>query len=882
MTRLRFGLLLCLSALVLWTARTNTVDTVLVSKGATWKYFAQGTLPAATWATTAYDDSAWPSGPAQLGYGDGDEATVVGYGPDAANKYITTYFRRSFTVADPSLYQSLALSILRDDGAVVYLNGTEVYRTNMPAGAVAYATSASTAVSGADETTTFYNAVVSASTLVAGTNVLAVELHQSGGTSTDISFDLQLLGSTGVQMTRGPYLQMGTPTSVNVRWRTNSGTNSQVRYGLDPANLQWSTSDATLTTEHEVRLTALTPGTTYYYAVGSTTTTLAGDASHYFVTAPPTGTAQPTRIWVLGDSGTADANARAVRDGFYSVNGGSTWANLWLMLGDNAYNSGTDAEFQPAVFDMYPATLRQSVLWPTIGNHDGTSADSATGTGPYYDIFTMPKSGEAGGLASGTEAYYSFDYGNIHFICLDSFETNRAVGSPMLTWLQNDLASTTQDWIVAFWHHPPYSKGSHDSDTDAAMTQMRANVLPILDAGGVDLVLAGHSHSYERSYLLDGHYGVSSTLTSAMKLDGGSGREDGTGAYTKTTLGPAQHQGVVYGVAGSSGQIAGGTLNHPAMFVSLNVLGSMVLDVSNGRLDARFIDNLGATRDYFTIKKGGGIAPAITTTSFPDGTLGVPYSSTLAASGGVLPYTWGLSAGQLPAGLQLDPQSGAVTGTPVAPAGTASFTASVTGGDSLSSTRSFTLRTAAAVAVQTTTLPNASTGTLYNQTLTATGGLAPYTWSLVGGSLPAGLSLSASGVVGGTPTAAGTSTFTVRATDAGSPARAGDRALSVTVTTAVPGAFAKTSPANSARSVSRTPTLSWGASSNAASYQYCIDTTNNNTCNATWVSTGTARSAVLATLSRSTTYYWQVRAVNASGQTLANSGTWWRFTTVNR
>ena len=128
---------------------------------------------------------------------------------------------------------------------------------------------------------------------------------------------------------------------------------------------------------------------------------------------------------------------------------------------------------------------------PRSGNHDGYTADSASQTGPYYDIFSLPRPGEAGGLASGTEAYYSFDYANIHFICLESFETNRSTSGPMLTWLRNDLASTTQPWIVAFFHHPPYSKGSHDSDTEIELKEMRQNALPILENAGVDLVLSG-------------------------------------------------------------------------------------------------------------------------------------------------------------------------------------------------------------------------------------------------------------------------------------------------------------------------------------------------------------------------------------------------------
>jgi hypothetical protein len=121
-----------------------------------------------------------------------------------------------------------------------------------------------------------------------------------------------------------------------------------------------------------------------------------------------------------------------------------------------------------------------------------------------------------------------------------------------------------------------------------------------------------------------------------MKKNAGSGREDGTGAYAKPTGGKAPHEGTVYGVAGSSGQVSGGTLNHPAMFVSMAVLGSMVLDVNNDRLDARFIDNTGATRDYFTVRKGA-TPVTITTTTVPGATVVCPIR-TLAAVGGTTPY----------------------------------------------------------------------------------------------------------------------------------------------------------------------------------------------------------------------------------------------------
>ena len=408
------------------------------------------------------------------------------------------------------------------------------------------------------------------------------------------------------QVVRGPYLQLGTPTSIEIRWRTDLPTTSRVRYGASPGNLLQSVQDTVATTEHRLTLTGLTPDTKYFYAVGTATTVLAGDdAQHFFVTSPLPGTARPVRIWILGDSGTKDNNARAVRDAYYEFTG-ERHTDLWLMLGDNAYNAGSDAEYQAAVFEnMYEQMLIKSVLWPTLGNHDDNTA-SVPGPYPYYDIFSLPTAGEAGGMPSGTEAYYSFDYANIHFVCLNSTEGSlRDVNSPMWVWLEEDLAANTQDWTIAFWHHPPYSKGSHNSNKERELIQMRERALPILEAYGVDLVLSGHSHSYERSFLVDQHYGKEHTLVDSMIIDGGDGRPDGDGAYHKPTAGPAPHEGAVYVVAGSSGKTSPHSgLNHPIMVTGLKVLGSVALDIAGLRLDAAFIDTAGTVLDYFTILKG--------------------------------------------------------------------------------------------------------------------------------------------------------------------------------------------------------------------------------------------------------------------------------------
>jgi len=415
-------------------------------------------------------------------------------------------------------------------------------------------------------------------------------------------------------LTRGPYLQQGSSSSMMIKWRTDLPAPSNINYGTQLSELS-SNASGVAGTDHSVLISGLAANTRYYYAlVDDQGGILAGgDSSHYFYTSPVVGSTEPARVWVIGDSGTANSNAIAVKDA-YLARTGAEYTDLWIMLGDNAYSDGTDSEYQAAVFNIYPELLKQSPLWSTLGNHDGHSANSASQDGPYYDIFSLPSNGEVGGVPSGTEAYYSFDYGQIHFISLESYETDRAVNGPMLTWLVNDLEATTQPWIIAFWHHPPYTKGSHNSDSETRLIQMRENALPILESYGVDLVLSGHSHSYERSYLIDSHYGSSSSFNEVMKLDGGDGDKTGDGSYQKTVQVKEPNKGAVYLVAGSSGKVSGGTLDHPAMFASFSLLGSVILEVVENELTANFLDNNNIVRDSFTILKGSDLLPPEVTT----------------------------------------------------------------------------------------------------------------------------------------------------------------------------------------------------------------------------------------------------------------------------
>lgn len=356
-----------------------------------------------------------------------------------------------------------------------------------------------------------------------------------------------------------------------------------------------------------------------------------------------------------------------------------------------------------------------------------------------------------------------------------------------------------------------------------------------------------------------------------------------TSTLNAATIGTAYNQSLVAtgGLVPNTWSVASGALPAGLALSSSGVItGTPTAAAKNATFTARVTDSAGRTA---TVSLSIRVNVAITTASVVGATQGVAYSQTLASVGGLssTPHTWSVTAGSPPTGLAMS-STGILSGTPAVTATTATFTVSVTDGTSEGiATRSYTLTVSPPLAITTSSLPNATIGTAYSQTLSASGVSGSATWSVVSGSLPAGLVLSPStGVISGTATSgAVSSNFTVRVADTSG--RTSDRALSITVLAAAgPGAFNKSSPANSATRVSRTPTLQWANSTGAVRYEYCVDRTNNNACDGAWVSAGTAVSVTLSRLPTRTIHYWQVRAVGSSAATtFANTGTWWRFTT---
>jgi hypothetical protein len=174
-------------------AGSDALAAPLVPRGAVWRFLDNGSNPGTSWTGISFNDAAWSSGPARLGYGGDGEVTTVNFGGNPGAKYITTYFRQAFEIADPDVFRSLKLRVVRDDGVRVFLNAVEVFRSNLPAGNIGFATNASSALSGGDE----FIAVetnLSPALLRRGLNVVAAEVHQSSGGSSDLGFDLALDG----------------------------------------------------------------------------------------------------------------------------------------------------------------------------------------------------------------------------------------------------------------------------------------------------------------------------------------------------------------------------------------------------------------------------------------------------------------------------------------------------------------------------------------------------------------------------------------------------------------------------------------------------------------------------------------------------------------
>lgn len=486
------------------------------------------------------------------------------------------------------------------------------------------------------------------------------------------------------------FLEQVGPDSAIISWR---GDATSVCVGQERTQLATRIEGTRDQSHTRARITGLQPDTTYHYSLGGAPVAPLGQT---FRTAPPRGQSPEdgnVHIWILGDSGTAEergmdgelehpGEAAAVRDGFYTYN--RTQADdepldLVLFLGDTAYPSGTDEDWQGNYFDFFQNLLKSTYAVNTIGNHemgqaeiniclfiempqcedgafmyaigggsqssdpmsydeDGDGVPEGSGP-PYLENFMLPANGELGGVPSGTELYYSIDYANVHVVSLDSQVSNRdpQKRAAQRDWLIEDLKANEMDWTVVIFHHPVYSKGqNHDSDVEDAEIWMRETFAPVFEKYGVDVVYNGHAHSYERSWYITGHYGLSDTFDAEkhaeLNPDGTPSLGQTQTPYPQVSVMSQADDKTVYTVAGNAGHVSfegednlcppgemygcrpREWLQHPAhrtfdkladdyMPNGIFRIGSIVVDATADTLTSRFIDDKGEVLDYFIITK---------------------------------------------------------------------------------------------------------------------------------------------------------------------------------------------------------------------------------------------------------------------------------------
>jgi hypothetical protein len=371
----------------------------------------------------------------------------------------------------------------------------------------------------------------------------------------------QALVDEGPALPRAPYLQSVGATQAVVAFRTGASCTPLVRYGVGNA-LDRSAVATVSSWRHGVKLTGLTPGQRHSYGVeacGSRT------APRSFVTAPAPGTPR-VHFVALGDFGTGGTSQAQV---IKAIEQQAARPELLLALGDNAYSSGTEDEFQQRLFRPMASLLSQVPMFASLGNHEYVTNQGQ----PYLDNFYLPANNPA-----QTERYYSFDWGHVHFVALDSncviglASADRCTLAAQKSWLAQDLAATRQPWKVVFFHHPPWSSGEHGSQL-----KMRREFAPLFEQYGVDLVLTGHDHNYERSKPMRGD-----------------------------AVAPSGTRGIVYVVVGSGGaSLRAFSGSQPSWSAVRNAAAYGHLDVvvEGGTLRARFLTPAGAAVDSWTLSK---------------------------------------------------------------------------------------------------------------------------------------------------------------------------------------------------------------------------------------------------------------------------------------
>jgi len=459
----------------------------LITKGSSWKYLSDGSDQDSAWQKLAFNDSNWSEGLAQLGYGDGDEVTVVDYGSNSSDKPITTYFRHKFFISDTTGYKKLLFRVLKDDGVVLHLNGNEVVRcTHMPTYEIDYRTSVWLEAKGDDERTFFFEYTINLDDLIIGENIIAAEIHQRNGSDPDMSFDLEMILHKGRDFLKQPYLiYTADDSQMRINWQLNMANNCQLQWGMDE-----SYSIGNITTDentddhlHQYTIKNLQPHKKYFYRV----TALEDSFKSSFVTSPDSSSKNISFI-VYGDTRTYPGRSNMVADAMLEYLGQNPQFQTFLLhSGDIVDDGGLEEHWNDEFFTPALKSLRKLIsqipFIAAFGNHEKPGD-------LFRKYFPLPFVNE--------RFYFSFDYGPAHFAVVDLYAEGRRTAftdsSIQDIWLENDLANSDKKWKFVVIHRTGWSAGGHIDLPD-----VQNNIQPLCEKYGVQVVLSGHNHNYARA-----------------------------------------------------------------------------------------------------------------------------------------------------------------------------------------------------------------------------------------------------------------------------------------------------------------------------------------------------------------------------------------------
>ena len=431
----------------------------------------------------------------------------------------------------------------------------------------------------------------------------------------------------GQAITRGPFIQNpdALTTTATLEWWTDVSGDSTVQYGTTMAlgstvnvPTAGSCDVGSAGTCHIVPLTGLSPGTRYFYQLITNGVIVQPvSSSIYFTTLKDPTDTNDLFFTMIGDFGAGSSSEQQIANLQDAAD-----PPLLITVGDNAYEFGSQSDWDSNVLPQYRNLLKRATFFPILGNHDVNQTPSTWASTAEIKMFLLPRNG------AQVERYYSFDSGDAHFTMLDA---NIPTDSTQRAWLDNDLATTTRKWKFVFLHQTPYScaSGLFSIGSD---TSVRNNWGPLFEKYGVDVVFDGHDHIYERSKYVDDF------------LVSGSSGSDGLGTYYVMTGGGGQ---TLDGAAQISGGqpvrgsvcywLANGCSGGSGSFCSFSRFEYVSVHVTNDTtLQLQGIDNNGNIFDTFTITKNTGPTatptatpvPPDTPTSTPTDTVGPPPTAT--------------------------------------------------------------------------------------------------------------------------------------------------------------------------------------------------------------------------------------------------------------